>query len=560
MKKKIFKFITIGTIALTMTLNTISVNANSESIGMELLKKYNSNEIILLKDKPIEIPMYVQEQTEQLRGVWVSTVYNLDFPSKKGMTEWEYKYEYIKLLDNLETLNMNAVIFQVRPKLDAFYKSNINPWSEYLTGTQGLSPGWDPLEWMIEEAHNRGMEFHAWFNPYRVTTGNEQLSDLAPNNWARQNPQYVFSFGGKLQLNPGEPEVIEYINDSVMEVVENYDIDAVHFDDYFYPFKNGDNWYAKEEEDSYRKYGNGFNNRDDWRRHNVDKLIETVHNSVELYNIQNNKSIQFGVSPFGIWGHNEMHPDGSIEGTGSLTPRVSRASYDDQFADTRKWVKNNWIDYIVPQIYWTFDEKAAPYGELVDWWADVARGTNVNLYIGHASYRKADVNNKNISWKNSQEISNQLKFNSLYDEVKGSIFFSYRSLLENANNPVNNEFINILKTEHFTSKVPSPSKSDFKLKKVQAPLSLRTIKTSYGYILICEDSPNNDAMSYLIYREALGDEIDEQSAKSIIRKVDRSKYNSFVYIDKNVELSRRYIYKITALDKANNESKPLEQD
>jgi len=460
MGKKIFKFITIGATVLTITLNTISVNANSGSMGMQFLKKYNSNEMILLKDKPLQIPMYVKEQESQLRGVWVSTVFNLDFPAKKGLTELEYRNEYIRLLDNLEALNMNTVIFQVRPKLDAFYKSNINPWSEYLTGKQGLNPSWDPLKWMIEETHKRGMEFHAWFNPYRVTTGVEKLSDLAPNNWARQNPQYVFSFNGKLQLNPGEPEVIKHINDSVMEVVENYDIDAVHFDDYFYPFKKGNSWYAKEEENSFKKYGTGFKNRDEWRRNNVDKLVETIHNSIESYNIKNEKSVQFGISPFGIWGHKEFHPEGSIEGIGSQTPKTSRASYDDQFADTRKWVKNNWIDYIAPQIYWTFDEKAAPYGELVNWWADVVRGTDVNLYIGHANYRKADINNKNLSWKNPEEISNQLKFNSLYDEVKGSIFFRYKSLLENEKNPpANNQFIKTLKGQHFNKKALLPSKS-----------------------------------------------------------------------------------------------------
>ncbi|WP_313756082.1 family 10 glycosylhydrolase [Tissierella sp.] len=459
MGKKIFKFITIGTTVLTITLNTITVNANSGSMGMQFLKKYNSNEIILLKDKPIQIPMYVKEQENQLRGVWVSTVFNLDFPAKKGLTELEYKNEYIRLLDNLEALNMNTVIFQVRPKLDAFYKSNINPWSEYLTGKQGLSPSWDPLKWMIEETHKRGMEFHAWFNPYRVTTGAEKISDLAPNNWARQNPQYTFSFNGKLQLNPGEPEVIKHINDSVMEVVEHYDIDAVHFDDYFYPFKSGNSWYAKEEENSFKKYGTGFKSRDEWRRNNVDMLIETIHNSIEAYNIKNEKSVQFGISPFGIWGHKEFHPEGSIEGIGSQTPKTSRASYDDQFADTRKWVKSNWIDYIAPQIYWTFDEKAAPYGELVNWWADVVRDTDVNLYIGHANYRKADINNKNLSWKNPEEISNQLKFNSLYDEVKGSIFFRYKSLLENEKNPpANNQFIKILKGQHFNTRALLPSK------------------------------------------------------------------------------------------------------
>lgn len=470
MKRNICKLMAIGATVLTIGLNTTIVEAKTARTGMQFLTKYNTNEIVLINNKPIEIPIYAQEKVEEFRGVWVSTVYNLDF-SKNGLNKEVYKAEYRQLLNNLENLNMNSVIFQVRPKLDTFYKSKINPWSEYLTGKQGLDPGWDPLEWMVEETHKRGIEFHAWFNPYRVTTGSEKLSDLALNNWARQNPQYVYSFGGKLQLNPGEPEVIKYITNSVMEVVENYDIDAVHFDDYFYPFKSGNGWYFKEEETTFKKYGTEFKNKDDWRRNNVDTLIENIHNSIESYNENNNRNVQFGISPFGIWGHKALHMEGS------LTPVTSRASYDDQFADTRKWVKNNWIDYIAPQIYWSFDEKAAPYAELVNWWSDAVKDTDVNLYIGHANYRQADPNNKNLSWMNPKEISNQLKFNSLYEEVKGSIFFRYKSLIENTNNPiVNNQCINILKTQHFTSKANLPSKISKIENKVPNSLSLNKLK------------------------------------------------------------------------------------
>ena len=562
MKDKIFKFISIGAITLSIVINSVSAKAASSSSAMQVLNKYNTNEIIMLRDKPIEIPIYAQGQKEQFRGVWVSTVYNLDFPSKQGMNKEEYKAEYTKILDNLEALNMNAIIFQIRPELDAFYPSDINPWSKYLTGTQGVSPKWDPLEWMIKETHSRGMEFHAWFNPYRVTvspdnnkTKEERLSELAPNNWARQNPEFVFSFNGKLQLNPGEPEVIKYINDSVMEIVENYDIDSVHFDDYFYPFKSGDNWYAKEEETAYYKYGYGMN-RDDWRRNNVDNLVKTIHDSIEIYNNINNKKIQFGISPFGIWGHMEFHPEGSLEGVGSLTPRGSRASYDDQFADTRKWVKNNWIDYIVPQIYWTFDEKAAPYGELVNWWADVVRDTDVNLYIGHANYRKADISNKNISWQNPEEISNQLKFNNLYDEVKGSVFFRYKSLLEDENTTqANKEFIKILKEEHFRSKASLPSSNRLSHKEeVQSPYDLMVIRTSYGYILVWEDTPDNDSVVYRIYREELGEY--EETEKILIREVTRGNYDRFVFIDKSANPIKEYLYSITAVNRENIESEP----
>ena len=459
MHKKILKFLTVCTVSLTI-ISSSAINTSSSYAEMEYLKKYQTNEVISVRGEPVQIPKEVKQQNEQFRGVWVSTVFNLDFPSKKQMSEKEYKDEYIKLLDNLESLNMNAVIFQVRSKSDAFYPSNINPWSEYLTGTQGTSPNWDPLKWMIEETHKRNMEFHAWFNPYRVTTGKEKLTELSPNNWARQNPHTVFSFQDKLYLNPGEPEVVKHINDSVMEVVQNYDIDAVHFDDYFYPYGGvKDNWYAEEEKTTFEKYGQGFSSVSEWRRNNVDNLILTLHNSISSYNKENNRDVQFGISPFGIWGHKETHPEGSKEGTGSSTPTSSQASYDNLFADTRKWVKNNWVDYIAPQIYWTFDTKAAPYGELVHWWADVVKDTNVNLYIGHASYKKADKNNKDVSWNNPKEISNQLKFNSMYDEVKGSIFFRYKNLLESEQNATaNNEFIKILREQHFNNKALLPSK------------------------------------------------------------------------------------------------------
>ena len=555
MKKKLLKTLTIGTISLSMFLSSGIANAKSTNTGMEYLKRYNEKEVVYLRDKPIQIPTYIKEQEEQFRGVWVSTVYNLDFPSEKGLTEEKYKAEYIRLLDNLEALNINSVIFQVRPKLDTFYKSKINPWSEFLTGTQGLSPGWDPLEWMIEETHNRGMEFQAWFNPYRITTNKEKLQDLATDNWARQNPNYVISYGGKLYLNPGEPEVIKYITDSVMEVVENYDIDAVHFDDYFYPFKNvKDKWYAKEEEKSFKKYGEDFKNVNDWRRNNVDKLIFNLHNSITSYNDKNKKAVQFGISPFGIWGHKQIHSESSKEGTGSLTPITSQASYDNLYADTRKWVKNNWIDYIAPQIYWTFDQKAAPYGELVNWWADVVKDTNVHLYIGHASYRKADINNKNLSWQNPKEISNQLKFNSLYEQVKGSIFFSYKSLLKSEKNSLaGNEFIDILGRKHFNNISLLPSKPWLSHSEVQSPVELTVTKNYNGNVLTWQDNSNNDSFYYIIYREETGTE----NSKKIIKKTRRNDEGILLtYIDESVEPLKNYIYSVTAVDRAYNESKP----
>lgn len=454
--KRIIKFATMTTLSVSMFLSTIVVNADINNQPIENLKRYNTQDTITLRGQDIKLPTHFQNEKEQFRGVWISTVFNLDFPNQKNMSEEAYKANYRELLNNLENLNMNSVIFQVRPKGDAFYESDINPWSEYLTGKQGRSPGWDPMAWMIEETHKRDMEFHAWFNPYRVTTGNQSIDSLSDDNWAKQNPQNTFEFQNKIYLNPGEPEVIKHITDTVMEVVENYDIDAIHFDDYFYPNRSGNDiekFYTQVEKNTYDKYRGSFNSVSDWRRDNVDKLISGINNNIEKYNLSNDDNVEFGISPFGIWGHEANNP------LGCKTPVTSTSSYDNQFADTRKWVKNNWIDYIAPQVYWAFDTKAAPYGEITHWWAETVRDTDVDLYIGHGTYKKADVNNADKSWKNPKEILNQLKFNSLYEEIGGSIFFRYKSMLESPTNPpANNEFIRTLKSDFFNKKVNIPKK------------------------------------------------------------------------------------------------------
>lgn len=563
MKKKTLKTLAVSTLALTMIFNTYSINTDASKVNMTLLKKYNTNERILLRNRPLYIPTYVEKQEEEFRGVWVSSVYNLDFPSTVGLSENQYKKEYKELLDNLEELNMNSVIFQVRPKLDAFYKSNINPWSEYLTGKQGTEPGWDPLEWMIEETHNRNMEFHAWFNPYRVTTATEreksiieELETLSEKNWARNNQDSVYRFDGKLYLNPGDPKVINYINETIMEVVENYNIDAVHFDDYFYPFKrDSGKWYWEGEEDTYNKYNGGIADIADWRRSNVDKLVETLHKSIRNYNSKTGNAVQFGISPFGIWGHMENSKLVSRGFEGSYTPSTSSSSYEHQFADTRKWVKNNWIDYIAPQIYWTFDTKAAPYGELVHWWADAVKDTNVHLYIGQASYRINDTLNTASSWQNPEEISNQLKFNSKYDEIKGSIFFSYKSLLKSEEGyNTKDKFIDILKEKHFAEKVALPGKPWLSKGQVNRVVDVSVTRVDNGNVIMWEDTVDNPSDYYIIYREGvLGNA--EETSKKIIDNVKRNDKGTFyAYFDEEVEKEIKYKYSVVAVDSANNRS------
>ncbi|MGM9972808.1 MAG: glycoside hydrolase family 10 protein, partial [Clostridiaceae bacterium] len=405
------------------------------------LYKYNTDTPILLHGNQVMVPSaYTPEKTE-FRSMWVSTVSNLDFPSKPGLSAAEFKKEFLDILDVFSALNMNAVTFQVRPMNDAFYNSELNPWSVFLSGTQGeplMENGeiFDPLAWAIEEAHNRNMEFHAWFNPYRVAQAfdytkpteqvlEEELAKLDDKNFAKEHPEYLLRFDNKLILDPGIPEVQAFVKDSVMEVVNNYDIDAVHFDDYFYPYKTtrdgkpvvfGD---LNEDQETFEKYAQTFNGDiKAWRRNNIDTLIRELNEEIKA----SKSYVKFGISPFGIWGHEANHP-----GIGSHTPITSSASYDDIYADTRKWVKESWIDYITPQIYWAFGTTAAPYAELTDWWSEVVRDTNTHLYIGHANYKHNDAY-YDTDWRNLQEIFNQLKFNTLYPEVQGSSFFSLRQL------------------------------------------------------------------------------------------------------------------------------------
>lgn len=526
------------------------------------LTRYMTNTPVTLHHSQIYLPNNIAHPKRQFRAAWISTVFNIDFPSKPGLSEQEIKNEYITILDNLQKLNMNAVIVQVRPTCDAFYKSELNPWSKFLTGVQGKDPGWDPLKWMVDETHNRNMEFHAWFNPYRVTnneggkdtgkTKEEILSTLADNNWAKQHPQYVLLYGNKLLLNPGEPEVQQFIVDSIMEVVGNYDIDAVHFDDYFYPYQSGKNAFGDNNEDlaTYQKYGAQFKNIKDWRRNNVTTLVEKVSKAIK----SEKPYVKFGISPLGIWGHYDMHPMGSPEGEGSYTPVTSGNTYDNIYADTRGWVKKGLIDYIAPQIYWYFAQVAAPYGELADWWANVVKGTNCALYIGQATYKIAANGDYGTDWKNPEEIPNQLRFNSMYPEIKGSIFFSYKDLMKNelgVTDKIKNEFFNepaLVPTMPWIDNTPPNS-----------PNHLKEKRTNTGDTkLVWQDAANNDSQTYVIYRFDDKRDINLDNPANIIAKVRRApnKVNMEYVINKDETKYKHYIYAVTALDRLQNESKP----
>mgnify|MGYP001190455353 FL=1 len=348
----------------------------------------------------------------ELRGVWVASVYNLDWPSDKSYGDAEkQKQEYVQLLDELQAMGMNAVFVQVRPAADALYPSERVPWSRALTGVQGQDPGYDPLAFMIAETHRRGMEFHAWFNPFRANTSTS-TEGLDPRHVAVRHPEWILRSGSTLYINPGIPEARQHIIDDIMEVVRRYDIDGVHLDDYFYP--SG----GLPDDDTFKKYNaKNIRNKGDWRRDNMNEFIRMLGEAIRKEKPQ----VSFGVSPVGVWRNKADDPTGS-------DTRAGVTAYDSTFADVRTWIRRGWVDYVAPQIYWSRSFSAARYETLVDWWVNEVRGTGVMLYIGHAPYK---LGTKETGWDTAEEIVNQLKYNERHPEVAGDLYFSAKDLRRN---------------------------------------------------------------------------------------------------------------------------------
>ena len=357
----------------------------------------------------------------EMRGVWVSTVSNLDWP-EVGNYDVKVQKELLKeKFDFIEEQNMNTIFFQVRPMGDALYESSYAPWSKYLTGTLGENPGYDPLEFAIDEAHKRGLELQAWFNPFRIDSNSEKfnidnyIDELPEESPLKNNPDWIVKYNNYHYLDAGIPEVREYVIDTIIEVVKNYNIDGVVLDDYFYPYPSGGVEFP--DEDTYEKYGDGFSSKDEWRRNNIDCFISELYSKIK----NTNAEVKFGVSPFGIWRNGE-----SVGG--SNTSGLS--SYDDVYVDSRKWIQEGWIDYIIPQIYWQFDYNSAPFATLVDWWAKQVENTNVELYIGHAAYKIND-SSYGEAWLNGNEVINQIRYSRANSNVKGNCFFRLKTLEEN---------------------------------------------------------------------------------------------------------------------------------
>ncbi|WP_406001883.1 glycoside hydrolase family 10 protein [Streptomyces sp. NBC_00829] len=350
----------------------------------------------------------------EFRGMWLATVANRDWPSRPGLAPAEQRTELLAHLDTAVARKLNAVVLQVRPTADSLWPSPYEPWTQYLTGVQGQDPGWDPLGTAVREAHRRGLELHAWFNPYRVA-GHTDLSRLAEGHPARTRPEWVLPYGGKLYYNPGIPEVRGFVQDAMMDAVRRYDVDGVHFDDYFYPYPVAGQVFADDE--TYARYGAGFPDKASWRRDNIDRLVRGMARRIR----RTGKDVPFGISPFGVWRNIATDPLGSDTTAGVQT-------YDDLHADTRRWVREGWINYVVPQIYWNIGFAPADYAKLLPWWHEVVRDTGVDLYIGEALYKAGDPAQP-APWQDPAELSRHLSLARGYRGVHGHCFFSAKEVM-----------------------------------------------------------------------------------------------------------------------------------
>ena len=475
--------------------------------------------------------MQAASPKREFRGAWIQCV-NGQF---QGMPVQQMKNMLISQLDVLEKAGINAIIFQVRAECDALYVSSYEPWSRFLTGVQGKAPSpmWDPLQFMIEECHKRNMELHAWINPYRAQTkGTTALSPKHPYN---AHPELFVRYNGQLYFDPGYPESRKYICKIVRDIVSRYDVDAIHMDDYFYPYPNPGEEFPDQL--SFAGYGRGFRQKADWRRDNVNVLIKELHETIH----ECKPWVKFGVSPFGIYRNRKSDPNGSD--TNGLQ------NYDDLYADVLLWVNNGWVDYNIPQIYWEIGHPAADYEKLIRWWAKNSAARP--LFIGQDVVRtvtKADLQNPAQS-----QIPAKLNLQRSLPTVQGSCQWYAAAVVENKGNyrdvltNVYHKYPALIPTSPFID-----DKAPDKVKKV------KPIWTEDGYILFWTAPKANKemdkAVQYVVSRFDRKEKVNLDDPSHIV-EITRNTFYKLPYEDGKT----KYTYVITALDRLHNESKAVKK-
>jgi len=467
------------------------------------------------------------QKKREFRGAWIQCV-NSQF---QGIGTENMQQTLSYQLDELQKDGVNAIIFQVRPECDALYRSHLEPWSRFLTGQQGMAPYpyWDPLQWMIDQCHKRGMELHAWINPYRAKT--KGTNELAANHIVVRHPERCFDYDGMKILNPGIPENRDYICKVVLDIVNRYDVDGLHIDDYFYPYPVAGQDIPDNKE--FRIYSNGIKDIGDWRRYNVNlfvkQLYETVHKAKPW--------VKVGISPFGIYRNKKSAPIGSE--TNGLQ------NYDQLYADVLFWINNGWLDYCVPQLYWEIGHKAADYDTLIRWWNQHASARP--LFIGEDVERTVkfpDPNNPS-----QHQLPAKHRLHQQMKNVDGTVLWYAKAVVDNPGN-----YGTVLRTSYWKRPVLQPSMKFIDKTAPKRPKSIKAKWTSDGYMLTWAAPKGktwkNTAVKYAVYRFAKGEKVNIEDASKLVA-ITSNTYYKLPYNDGK----QKYTFVVTALNRIHNESK-----
>lgn len=479
-----------------------------------------------------------QYQKREMRAVWMATVANIDWPSQRNLTSKAQRDEMRTMLDDLAKNNINTVIFQIRPTADAFYPSAIEPWAHWLTGKQGQRPDpyYDPLQFVIDEAHKRCMEVHVWMNPYRVTNS-DNLNVLSKDHLYFKNKNLFVKYGDKYYFNPGLDETREFLNRVVQDVVERYDVDAIHFDDYFYPYKVPGEEFPDEA--AFRANPRGFapTQKEDWRRNNVNMVIQELQHTIKSIK----PWVEFGISPFGVWRNNNVDPRGSATKAGCQ-------NYDDLYADILKWLKEGTIDYVAPQLYWEIGKKVADYEVLAKWWSENSYGKNlyIGLYASQLGSTKASE-----AWRTGNELCRQLQMNKNFSQIDGAMYFSAKPFLKNKQN-LNDS----LQQNYYKYPALTPANRNIKVEASAQPQNIRVVKDGSAAYLIWDDVNGEGGCQtayYVVYAfkgKKVGDLNDPQNI--LLKTTDH--FVDLRQLEKKLKGNHTFV--VTAVNKYKQESTP----
>ena len=475
----------------------------------------------------------------EMRAGWVASVGNMDWPSKKGLSVEEQKAEYIAYLDTLAAMNANAIVMHIRPTADAFYPSDLEPWSQYLTGVQGQAPEplYDPLAFMIDQAHRRGMEFHAWLNPYRVSQSGD-TTQFAPTHQFWKHRDWFVQYGGKWYFDPGIPACREFANRMLSDLVKRYDVDAIHFDDYFYPYKvaakdaQGKGYIVDFPDSlSWERYGKPFyKDRDAWRRQNVNLLIEELSRTIRTAK----PWVKFGISPFCVWRNASKDPRGS-------KTFVQQTNYDDLYADILLWMDRGWIDYVTPQLYYPTTNKNANYDELLAWWSRLTQPEKFHLYCGLSMWNETE--------ELKYEIAEQRK---MPERVQGTLFWSTKVFMQNKKGL--NQALQA-REYRYPALVPPMPWHDMTPPAAPEGLSARGMASLVK--LSWKTAYSENLRYFLVYRFAKGQAVDLNDPSAIVAKVPYGDQADQTYLDETAAPGE-YVYAVTAVSRNNVESPAAE--